>query len=398
MKKRIAVIIDGDLSINRQGLVNSAIERVKHLKQLDAFDIDVYCIHEYDWGLLMLIHKSKGIKKHPEMEVEGIPIRVLYSKKILADLILVSKLQIAPLYSSYCYQKIAKQLKGYDLIVGHSSVGGTIALRVNQHFNTPYCVVWHGSDIHSHPFANKYAKKITSKIISNASANIFVSMSLLKEAQIVFNNIPNPHIAYNAPSESFVRYDDRKRVQLRMEKGVGGKKVVAFVGNMVPAKNVFSLPGIFKMVGKDCNNVDFWVIGHGMYLLPLMRKFEDVGVECKFWGVQQPEVMPDFMNCIDVLVLPSKNESFGMVLVEAIACGANAVGSKRGGIPEVIGDDNCFELDDKFEERISERILYMLNNHVNQSVKPIFNWHQTSKNEFIWYSNILNPNEKQMVQ
>lgn len=398
MKKRIAVIIDGNLSINRQGLINSALSRIRHLKQLDAFDIDVYCIHGYDWGILRLIHKNKRIKKLPEIEVEGIPIRVIYRKKILADLMLESKLQIAPLYSSYCYRKLAKQLKDYDLIVGHSSVGGTLALRVKERFNTPYCVVWHGSDIHSHPLANKYTKKVTSKILSSASANIFVSQSLLNDAQKLFGNVPNSHVAYNAPSEAFVRYNDSERAELREKQIVLGKKVVAFVGNLVPVKNVFTLPVIFERVKKEYKNVVFWIIGHGMHSETLKQKMIEAEVECRFWGNRQPEEMPQIMNCIDVLVLPSKNESFGMVLVEAIACGANAVGSNRGGIPEVIGEENCFDLDERFEERIADRIVYMLNNHVEQSVKPIFDWHQTAKNECLWYSEIVSSCEDREKQ
>lgn len=393
----MAVIIEGDLSINRQGMVNSAIERIKHLKQLGAFSIDVYCIQEYDWGLLRLLHKNKKTIKKSNYNIEGIPISVLYKRKYFIDLIFESRLQIMPLFSTYYYKRVASKLKKFDLIVGHSSKGGTIAYVTNEKYQVPYCVVWHGSDIHTHPVTNKYTKTITSKILFNAAVNIFVSKSLLNDAQNLFETIPNPHIAYNAPSEPFVRYDDIIRKQLRIKKGVEGKKVVAFVGNLVPAKNVFSLPGIFKMVKNGCDSVVFWVIGRGMYLQPLMQRIADMDLECKFWGNQQPEAMPEFMNCIDVLVLPSTNESFGMVLVEAIACGANAVGSKRGGIPEVIGDDNSFELDGNFEERISERILYMLNNHVVQSVNPVFNWYQTAKNEYLWYSDVLKASETQTI-
>ena len=115
----------------------------------------------------------------------------------------------------------------------------------------------------------------------------------------------------------------------------------------------------------------------------------DVGITCKFWGNLQPEDMPDIMNCIDVLVLPSKNESFGMVLVEAMACGANAVGSNVGGIPEVIGRTNCFDLDSDFTANISARIVEMLTHKVEQIVNPEFDWNRTAQMETIFFTEII---------
>ena len=41
----------------------------------------------------------------------------------------------------------------------------------------------------------------------------------------------------------------------------------------------------------------------------------------------------------DVLILPSFSESFGLVLIEALACGKPVIGSDVGGISEIINDD-----------------------------------------------------------
>ena len=63
-----------------------------------------------------------------------------------------------------------------------------------------------------------------------------------------------------------------------------------------------------------------------------------------FFGNQPSSVMPDIMNCIDVLVLPSLNEGLPLVCAEALSCGAAVVGSDVGGIAEVIGSDNVVPL------------------------------------------------------
>jgi len=49
--------------------------------------------------------------------------------------------------------------------------------------------------------------------------------------------------------------------------------------------------------------------------------------------------IPELMNCIDYFVLASKNETFGLVLIEAMAAGCIVLGSNAGGVPEIIEDN-----------------------------------------------------------
>lgn len=70
--------------------------------------------------------------------------------------------------------------------------------------------------------------------------------------------------------------------------------------------------------------------------------------------------MPSIINCLDVLVLPSLNEGLPRVTLEAQVCGVHVVGSDRGGIPEAIGDENCFELSADFANNVASRVLELI--------------------------------------
>lgn len=388
--KRIAIVFNGDLSINRQGQLNSAICRIKYLKQLGLFDVDAYCVQEYSAGILRLLRKEGLPEKKPYKIVDGVRINIIYKRCYFVSVMLETRLKVKSFLTSFAYRCISNHFKGYNMVSGHSIIGGQVGLAIKKRYGTPYAVTWHGSDIHTYPANNSLMRRQVAEIMGNASANIFVSQSLYETSKQYFTQCPKQQIIYNAADESFCRFDAEKRNALRCKWGVKKWKVVAYVGNMENVKNVLLLPRIFQLIRQKYDNVVFWIIGDGAQRTMVESKMKEQKVSCVFWGNQQPEVMPEFMNCIDVLVLPSKNESFGMVLVEAIACGANAVGSNRGGIPEVIGEDNCFELDETFEVRISERIVEMLTNHIEQTIYPDFDWGKTAEKEAQLFSQITN--------
>lgn len=389
MNKRIAVIFEEDIYCQR-GMFNAIRNRIKHLHDIAEYVIDVYVISSFEpWYIRRLRHTTYKEKVH-SIYLDGIKYNVLWYNSTLIDYILKVKMHKSEIISKLFYNFVERKIRGYDLISAHSTNCGALAMRISKRDGIPFFVTWHGSDIHTTPFQNKHKYRIINSILKAATCNFFVSENLKQIGLTIAPNICC-EVLYNGRNSSFVHFSDDKRRLLKRKYLVpDDTKVVAYAGHLIEVKNPQMLAPIFATVhNKFKKPVLFWVIGSGKMQSTVEDGCRQNGVICKFWGNQPADIMPEFMNCIDVLVLPSRNEGLPLVVVEAIACGSNAVGSDVGGIKEAIGKENVFKHGDNFIQDISTRIVDMLNNNIEQTLKNVFSWERTAKIENSHYIKYL---------
>lgn len=378
---RIAVIIDGNI-YDRKGMVNAALMRIKYLKSATTFRVDCYSIMKYGGRISNALSHYKMTKGPESIMIDGLELKIIWVKFHIIDSF-ISRLGIGFSFTNFlCKKKYHSLFSGYQLISAHSSFAGEMARYIHIKFDIPYVVTWHGSDIHTSPYYNKFSFERTKNIIENAKFNFYVSKKLQEQSMVITSNQISK-VLYNGVNPIFRKVGDSERTCLKRKYKVDGLKVIAFVGNIIPIKNVFSLVNIFEQIKDKCTEpLAFWIVGDGILKDGLYERLSSVkNLNIKMWGNQRVQDMPSIMNCIDVLILPSFNEGLPLVLAEAISCGANAVGSMVGGIPETIGADNTFELDDTFAKKISDRVVSLLANKINQPINPLMDWETTAKEE-----------------
>lgn len=387
--KKIAIVFDGDI-VNLKGKVNAIINRINHLSEIADYRIDVYSIQFYDSFLTCKVkHKPYSHHDSNQIILEGIQVNVIWLKSHLLDTVLTSKLYKKPVFRYYQLKRIAHLFSGYDALSAHSFLCSDMALMINTKYHIPYFCSWHGSEIHSIPRRDRYRYKRMSEILRGARCNFFVSQALAETAKELITPVFSYKVLYNGVNGSFVRYDDETRRILREKYNVEGRKVVSFVGNLIDVKNPQLLPSIFKRVANNFKgSVRFWIIGDGSMRSIVDKGMEEAGIDYVMWGNQPAAKMPEFYQCIDVVVLISKNEGFGLSVAEAIACGSDAVGAKVGGIPEVLPAENVFAHGASFIEDISSRIAYLLEHPQERIEGRRFTWEQTAKIENEIYQHI----------
>ena len=347
---KVAVISSGNPH-NLKGVMNFVWEKVRRLSQLEGIDVDYYIVRttsSYLNSILLRIFKkgsqvSSAIRINQE-NINGLNINYLWFTRTILDQFVLKFVNRSPI-PQRVLRRFEKTFEKYDILVSHTPDTHIIGLHNHQKSGKPYITTWHGSDINVLPYEDRKILPLLKNYIENASVNYFVSKYLLEKSNYITPK-GNKAVYYTGPSESFRRFSEDERASIRARHNCSDKKVVAFVGSIIPVKNVEVLPGIFSRTKQAyTENIEFWVIGNGHKEDELINQLNLNDVPYKMFGNINPVQMPELMNCIDVLVLPSKNEGLGLVLLEAIKCGAYAVGSNIGGIPEVAGKENVFDLD-----------------------------------------------------
>lgn len=247
-------------------------------------------------------------------------------------------------------------IKNYDIIQAHGALPhGYMAKIIKEKYRIPYTITLHGSDIHTAPQNNKKIRHYTLEVLENAEKCIFVSDNLRKKAvKLGYSNKNSTVIPNGYDSQIF--NNKNKETQKN-------NKTVGFVGNLVEIKNASKLPNIFQKIKEKNENTKFIIVGDGSLRKNLENKIQTKKIDVEFTGRIPQEKVAEKMKQMDIMILPSKNEGWPCVVLEAQACGTYVVGSERGGIPEAIGPyGKTFGLNQNFEKNISSHIIEILKN------------------------------------
>ena len=141
-----------------------------------------------------------------------------------------------------------------------------------------------------------------------------------------------------------------------------GYKYVGFVGDLIEIKRADKLIEIFELIRKRVSKVKFIVVGDGHLRGKMEKQAKRKGLDILFTGMLEQSEVAKYMNAMDVMILPSRTEGFGAVVIEAQACGTCVIGSSNGGIPEAIGfPEYVVEESEGFEERFARKVVEVLN-------------------------------------
>ncbi len=315
---------------------------------VEVYTSDLY--KEFPFTRLKNIENNNDIKRHKAYSLPG-DLHYVFYPSLLRSL----TLEDFDIYHAHSYgyfhvntAALFKHIKDIPLVL-------------TPHFH-PDWSMWGGK---KRKFIRGiYDSMIAQKVIDSVDKIIGVSkneMSLLKDKL----NVPEEKIRIipNGIDES--EFTPIPNEELFREKYDIDGNLVLFTGRLATNKGLLTLVKSMPEILEEYPDTTFALVGEDEGM-----KSKIIGLADKL-GVRDSLLITDYIedydifksaySAADVYVLPSEYEAFGIVLLEAMMCETPCIGTKVGGVPEVIEDGKTgYILDYGEEEKLSDKVNYLL--------------------------------------
>ncbi|MDC3413031.1 N-acetyl-alpha-D-glucosaminyl L-malate synthase BshA [Aquibacillus sp. 3ASR75-11] len=193
----------------------------------------------------------------------------------------------------------------------------------------------HGTDI-TVLGIDKSLKKMIKHGIEQSDVVTAVSKSLVEQTQQMLDVSKDIHVVYNFVNEAeYYRSENKK---LKLEYGIKDEeKVIIHISNFRKVKRVEDVILAFEKIKKQIP-AKLLLVGDGPEHSEIYQLVQEKGLQQNVLFLGKQRNIPQLFSIADLKLLLSEKESFGLVLLEAMACGVPGIGTKIGGIPEVIVD------------------------------------------------------------
>jgi N-acetyl-alpha-D-glucosaminyl L-malate synthase BshA len=318
--------------------------------------IGITCYPTYGGSGVLATELGKGLA-HRGHDVHfisyALPIRLTMSERVYFHEVevLAYPLFEYPPYDLVLATKMAEVITRYELDILHvhyaipHSISAYLAKMMLAERNIPFVTTLHGTDITLVGNDRSYLP-ITRFGIEQSDAVTAVSEYLrsrtIREFQI---ERPITVVPNFVDCNIYVRSHDAR---LRERFARPDEGILIHISNFRPVKRVEDVISTFARVREKCP-AKLLMVGDG----PDRPKAEwlaaDLGVLADIHFLGKQNDMTGLLSMADILLLPSENESFGLVALEAMACEVPVVATRVGGLPEVVehGEDGfLFELGD----------------------------------------------------
>ncbi|RWZ60287.1 N-acetyl-alpha-D-glucosaminyl L-malate synthase BshA [Halobacillus fulvus] len=161
-----------------------------------------------------------------------------------------------------------------------------------------------------------------------------VSGSLVDQTQEMLGTDKDIEVIYNFVDER--EYYRKDTESLKRDYGIQeDEKVLIHISNFRKVKRVPDVIRSFAMIQEKIP-AKLLLVGDGPEYSDCYQLTSDLGLQDKVLFLGKQENVSDLLSISDLKLLLSEKESFGLVLLEAMACGVPCIGTNIGGIPEVI--------------------------------------------------------------
>jgi glycosyltransferase involved in cell wall biosynthesis len=254
----------------------------------------------------------------------------------------------------------------------YTNIPMVVTLHDIIYMESNYLKIINGSGSSYQKFGNIYRKLVVPRVVKNSSRIITVSHFEKKRIADFFGMPDDPRLTavYNGVSEHFKPVTDQAELQRVKEKYRLPDKYFFFLGNTDPKKNTRGTLKAYSQFVKDSGN-EIKLVMLDYDKEELNRLLDDIGNrslinQIVLTGYVVNTDLPAIYSQSEVFLYPSLRESFGIPMLEAMACGVPVITSNTSSMPEIAGDGAVI-IDPFKPEEITRAMLDLTTNSALRS-------------------------------
>ncbi len=292
-----------------------------------------------------------------------------------------------PTFVEHILDFAAKKDLKYDLIHSHYWMSGVAARQLKARWRVPVIHMFHTLGVMKlrvarapHEAEGDYRIRGEKDVIELADRIVAATPAELAQLQWLYD-VELPKIAVIPPGVDTCHFYPIPPDEAKEFIGVQPEdRLLLFVGRIEPLKGIDALIKAIALIrqkgvlDRHCclvlsiiggePNAEQDSMTEEMARLQNLCVQEGLGDLVTFLGRRSQDTLPYYYSAAEVVVMPSHYESFGMVALEAMACGTPVVASQVGGLAFLVQDGvNGFHVPVDDPEALSERLITLLDNH-----------------------------------
>lgn len=271
----------------------------------------------------------------------------------------------------------------YHLLHSHYWMSGMAALELKTAWQVPLLQMFHTlvlmkNRVASSPEEIEGGYRLEGeKMVLQAADRVIVATPAEKSQLEFLYHADSPKITIIPPGVDTSRFYPIPKDEAKTVIGVEtGQKILLFVGRIEPLKGIDTLihaiailkrnndlgtcPYSLAIIGGDPNASEEMMTAEMRRLQALSRELE-ISDLVLFLGKRSQDTLPYYYASADVVIVPSHYESFGMVALEAMACGTPVVASQVGGLAFLVQDEvTGFVVPDRDPQALAEKLRQLM--------------------------------------